>query len=57
MYDNALMSSPKKGNVLSLYDAFYPHNDYLNAIHYTNENSFCQKHLSNNFSQINFKNF
>jgi len=38
----------RKGMYFDVYDAFYPHYDYLNAILYTNENSSCQKHLSNN---------
>ena len=38
----------RKGMYSHVFDAFYLHSDYLNAIHCTNENSSCQKHLSNN---------
>jgi len=38
-----------------VYDAFYPHYDYLNANYYKrmNGNSSCQKHLANTY-QNNF---
>ena len=39
----------RKGMYSHMYDAFHPHYDYLNAIQGTNENSSCQKQLSNNF--------